>query len=117
MTEMFDVLLEQARDKYEKDIEEEDRKSHQAACDMLKRYLNNEIEFEYLPNHLQQMIKGTAPISRSDIARFMSEKTPSDPRSKYMEHLIEEYSKEPPDTVWPPKKIRTIWHIPGRPID
>lgn len=91
----YDALLEQAKDKFADETEAASVKN-QAACDILQKYLNNEIKFENLPNNLQQKIKGTSSISRKDIERFMSEPTPTDPLSQYMDSLIEKYSKEPP---------------------
>lgn len=56
----FDVLLEKAQDKFEAETEAESVKHHQEACDILQKYLNNEIKFEDLPSYLQQKIKSTS---------------------------------------------------------
>lgn len=95
-TEINFDLLEKAKNKFADDAEAETIKKYQADCDILQKYLNNEIKFEDLSNDLQQKIKGTSSISRKDIERFMSEPAPTDPLSKYMDSLIEKYSKEPP---------------------
>lgn len=56
----FDVLLEKAQDKFEAEIEAESVKRHQEACDILQKYLKNEIKFEDLPSYLQQKIKSVS---------------------------------------------------------